>query len=69
MAHQVLGLVYPWRQQPAQAIAALERAIALDPNNADGYTTLAHILSSAAAIKATSSAPRLRRIFLGGTSA
>jgi tetratricopeptide (TPR) repeat protein len=34
-----------WKKQPAQAIAALERAIALDPNDADGYAALAHILN------------------------
>ena len=29
-----------------QAIAEVERAIALDPNDADGYVTLAEVLTS-----------------------
>ena len=33
----VLGYVYLWQKQYEQAIAEMERAIALDPNMADGY--------------------------------
>jgi tetratricopeptide (TPR) repeat protein len=36
-AHPLLSLVYAQKQQPDQAIAEGERAIALDPNNADSY--------------------------------
>jgi hypothetical protein len=32
-----LSYVYASKQQPDQAIAEGERAIALDPNNADSY--------------------------------
>ncbi len=31
MAHMALGWAYTWGKQPEQALAALERAIALDP--------------------------------------
>ena len=41
----VLGRVYQWKKQPEQAIAEMERAIALDPNDADGYVSLAHVLN------------------------
>lgn len=48
MAHQLLGRVYQWKDRKhEQAIAELERAIALHPNNADAYVTLADILSFA----------------------
>src|SRR5262249_27788831 len=43
-AHLVLGQVYLWQKQHELAIAETERAIALDPNNADGYVWLANIL-------------------------
>ncbi|MBI3247073.1 MAG: adenylate/guanylate cyclase domain-containing protein [Deltaproteobacteria bacterium] len=44
-AHLLLGDVHLWRnRQHDQAIAEAERAIALDPNNAEGYVWLAHIL-------------------------
>ena len=36
-AHLLLGKVYLWKKQHDQALAEAERAIALDPNNADGY--------------------------------
>jgi len=38
----VLGYVLVSEKQFAQAAAAAERAIAIDPNNADAYTTLAY---------------------------
>ena len=41
IAHSVLGNVYTWKQQHDQAIAEGERAIALDPNNADSYVFVA----------------------------
>src|SRR5262249_1985834 len=39
-AHSTLSLVYAQKQQHEQAIAAGERAVALDPNNADSYARL-----------------------------
>ena len=36
-AHALLGIVYAQKRQYDQAIAEGERAIALDPNNADSY--------------------------------
>ena len=36
-AHVLLGYVYLWKKQYEQAIAEAERAIALDPNDAEGY--------------------------------
>jgi tetratricopeptide (TPR) repeat protein len=44
LPHQVLGQVYLWKKQHEQAIAEAERAIALDPNNADAYVNLGNIL-------------------------
>ncbi len=46
-AHSVLGEVYAQQQQYDQAIAEGERAIALDPNNADSYTRQANNLNYA----------------------
>jgi adenylate cyclase len=39
-----LGSIYLWKKQHEQAIAETERAIALDPNEADGYANLGVIL-------------------------
>jgi adenylate cyclase len=47
VAHRVLGYVYVWHKQHDQAIAEAERAIALDPNDAKGYATLAQVLEHA----------------------
>jgi adenylate cyclase len=45
-AHALLGWVYLWKDRHyEQAIAEAERAIALDPNNADSYMALAEILT------------------------
>ena len=38
-SHQLLGSVYVWKKQYEQAIAEAERAIALDPNDANGYAS------------------------------
>jgi tetratricopeptide (TPR) repeat protein len=46
-AHSLLSLVYAWKQQYDQAIAAGERAIALDPNNVDSYSAQAQVLNFA----------------------
>ena len=40
----VLGYVYLWQKQYEPAIAEMERATALDPNNADVYALLAEAL-------------------------
>ncbi|MGE0825266.1 MAG: tetratricopeptide repeat protein, partial [Candidatus Binatia bacterium] len=42
--HRLLGTVSVWKKQYEQAIAEGKRAIALDPNDADGYVTLGEIL-------------------------
>ncbi len=47
MAHRLLSYSYLWKKQYVQAIAAGEQALVLDPNDADGYETLAEILSFA----------------------
>ncbi len=43
--HQLLGFVYLWQKQYEQALAELERAIALGPNEAWGVAVLAEVLS------------------------
>ncbi len=43
-AHTLLGQVYTERQQPEQALSEGERAIALDPNDADSYAFQADVL-------------------------
>jgi tetratricopeptide (TPR) repeat protein len=47
IAHSFLGLVYAQKQQYDQAIAEGDRAIALDPNNADSYARQAEALNFA----------------------
>jgi adenylate cyclase len=45
-AHQLLAAVYLWgKNQPEQALAEAERALALDPNYADSYAGLANVLT------------------------
>jgi adenylate cyclase len=44
-AHSLLSSIYVQKQQYDQALAEGERAIALDPNNADSYTWQANVLS------------------------
>ena len=46
LAHSILGWSYLWKKQYDQAVTEGERAIALDPNNADSYVRLAGILGS-----------------------
>ena len=59
----ILGLVYARQQQYDQAMAEGERAIALDPNNADSYVTQADVLNIAGrpeeALRAVEHAMRL----------
>jgi adenylate cyclase len=45
VGHWALGTVYLWQKQYEQAIAEMERAIALDPNEVFGYAWLAETLS------------------------
>ena len=47
LAHRTMGVVYLWKKQYEQAIAAGERSISLDPNNADSYAVLGQILTFA----------------------
>ena len=47
LTHMVLSHAYQWKKQHEQAIAEGERAIALDPNNDEGYAHLAEILNLA----------------------
>src|SRR5262249_40196638 len=47
LAHQALSRVSLWKKQHDQAIAEAERAIALDPNDADSYAWLGAILDLA----------------------
>jgi adenylate cyclase len=44
-AQSLLGEVYLWRKEHDHAIAALERSISLEPNNAEALADLANILS------------------------
>jgi adenylate cyclase len=46
-AHRLLAYIYLWQKQYAQAITEAEQALALDPNEVDGYETLGEILSFA----------------------
>lgn len=47
IAHEALAYAYLGKKQHAQAIAAAERTVALDPNSADACQTLGDILSFA----------------------
>jgi len=44
VAHSLLGKVHLWKKQHGQAIAELEKTIALNPNYADGLAGLGEIL-------------------------
>ncbi len=43
-AHTSLGVLHMWQKQLPQAIAEAERAIALDPNFAEGFSILGNIM-------------------------
>jgi len=45
LGHLALGYVYLWQKQYEQALAEMERATALDPNEAGGSASLAETLS------------------------
>jgi tetratricopeptide (TPR) repeat protein len=64
LGHVRLGIVYLWQKQYELAIAEIERAIALDPNLADGSAFLADTLSrvsrSEDALEAATQALRLQ---------
>jgi adenylate cyclase len=45
ISHMFMGNVYLWRKQYEQAIAEMERAVALGPDRAEGYAGLAQALS------------------------
>jgi tetratricopeptide (TPR) repeat protein len=47
IAHSILSNVYTWKQQYDEGRAEGERAIALDPNNADSYALQAQTLNNA----------------------
>ncbi|MBI3757459.1 MAG: adenylate/guanylate cyclase domain-containing protein [Deltaproteobacteria bacterium] len=47
LPHLVLSLAYLWKKQHEQAIAEAERAVVLDPNNANGYAGLGNMLAFA----------------------
>jgi len=51
IAHSLLGRVHLSKKRHEQAIAEAERAIALDPNYAEGYANLARILAFAADVR------------------
>jgi TolB-like protein/class 3 adenylate cyclase/cytochrome c-type biogenesis protein CcmH/NrfG len=44
-AHELLGSVYLWEKSHDEAIAAFERAITLDPNDADAIQSLASVMN------------------------
>jgi adenylate cyclase len=64
LGHMFLGYVYLWQKQYEQALAEMERAIALYPNEAFGYAFLAETLSrvgrSEDALEAAAQALRLQ---------
>jgi adenylate cyclase len=45
LGHRLLGKVYLWKKQHEKAIAELEKAIALNPNDADELAGLGYILN------------------------
>ena len=63
LAHSSLGWIYAQKQQFDQAIAEEERAVALDPNNADSYARQGEVLNFAGrpadALRAMEQAMRL----------
>lgn len=47
LAHTLLGWVHLWRKEHDQAILEAERGVALDPQNAEGWARLGHIVDFA----------------------
>jgi TolB-like protein/class 3 adenylate cyclase/Flp pilus assembly protein TadD len=68
MNHLALGYIYLYQQQYEQALAELERAVALGPTEARSYAALAEVLSrvgrSEDALKAAAQALRLKSNFV-----
>jgi tetratricopeptide (TPR) repeat protein len=68
--HGRLSRVYVWKKQHAEALAQAERAVALDPNDAEGYLRLAEVLNFAGqpetALEWAEKALRLRAPLPGG---
>ena len=66
LSHVVLGYVYLWQKQYEPATAEMERALALDPNGAGSYATLAETLSRVGrtqdALEAAAQALRLKAV-------
>ena len=64
--HIVLGCIYLYQQQYDQALAEMERAVALAPTEAGSYATLAEVLSRIGrtedALEAAAQALRLKPI-------
>ena len=59
-----MGSVYLWQKQYEQALAEMERAVALAPNEAESYAALAEVLSRVGrteeALEAAAQALRLK---------
>ena len=64
--HMVLGYIYLYQQQYDQALAEMERAVTLAPNEAESYATLAVVLScmgrTEEALEAAAQALRLKPV-------
>src|SRR5262249_45645584 len=63
-SHQILGFIYLYQQQYDQALAEMERAVALAPTEAESYAALAEVLSRVGrtedALEAAAQALRLK---------
>jgi adenylate cyclase len=68
--HMTLGSVYLWQKQYEQAIAEMERTVALAPTMAGSYAALAEVLSRVGrtedALEAAAQALRLKPFFPDG---
>ncbi len=66
--HWILGSIYLYQQQYDQALAEMERAVALDPTEAESYAFLAEVLSRVGrtedALEAAAQALRLKPEFV-----
>lgn len=68
VSHVILGFSYLYQQQYAQALAEMERAVALDPTEADSHAALAEVLSRMGrtedALETAAEALRLRSTYI-----